>query len=241
MVSGAAQSAFKTAPKNGLKIEDTRQKAIHSVIQGARVLNRSLIPKWLPTNRPRWPAHITVVREEKERPTKTEAWGKYDGHAIKFWYSPFTHSGKVYYWLNAFSSQLEDIRVELGLPVKLRSNQESITPSILIAGAIFKKLRRKAMAMRKKAKEDWHNFDFSDDRRMGQLNAFAIWSPAVVYRFAEFGRERLKSEIGIRFKIGAVAKRLNRENHCVVQTKWNGYNYPNVSPHTKKFDSCHRL
>lgn len=93
------------------------------------------------------------------------------------------------------------------------------------------------MAMRKKAKEDWHNFDFSDDRRMGQLNAFAIWSPAVVYRFAEFGRERLKSETGIRFKIGAVAKRLNRENHCVVQTKWNGYIYPNVSPHTKKFDS----
>ena len=79
---------------------------------------RSLIPKWLPTNRPRWPAHITVVREEKERPTKTEAWGKYDGHPIKFWYSPFIHSGKVYYWLNAFSSQLEDIRVELGLPVR---------------------------------------------------------------------------------------------------------------------------
>lgn len=77
---------------------------------------RSLIPKYLPTNRPRWPAHITIVREEKEFPVFLEHWGKYEGESIRYWYSPEIHQGKVYYWLNTFCIRLEEIRIELGLP-----------------------------------------------------------------------------------------------------------------------------
>lgn len=78
---------------------------------------RSLIPKYLNPQRPRWGTHITVVREEKETPVNTEAWGKYDGQPIEFFYSPEIHTGKIYFWLLAYCVFLEEIRAELGLPV----------------------------------------------------------------------------------------------------------------------------
>jgi len=77
---------------------------------------RSLIPKWMPCQRPRWSAHITVVRQTKETPVHKENWWKYDGDVVDFIYSPFIHQGAVYYWLNVFSKRLEKIRQELGLP-----------------------------------------------------------------------------------------------------------------------------
>jgi hypothetical protein len=85
--------------------------------QGLSDFYRSLIPPWLPCMKPRWPAHITVVREEKEAPVNKEHWGKYDGQEIKFLYDPIVREGKVYYWLNIFCEKLEEIRLELGLPV----------------------------------------------------------------------------------------------------------------------------
>jgi len=78
---------------------------------------RSLIPKFVSTNRPRYSAHITVVRQEKETPVNLEHWGKYEGQEIEFFYSPIIQQGKVYFWLNTFCTKLEDIRLELGLPV----------------------------------------------------------------------------------------------------------------------------
>lgn len=77
---------------------------------------RSLIPKYIEQNRPRWPAHITVVRAEKETPTIMEPWGRYEGQKINFLYSPEIQEGKIYYWLNVFCKRLEEIRIELGLP-----------------------------------------------------------------------------------------------------------------------------
>lgn len=77
---------------------------------------RSLIPKWHSCQRPRWPAHITVVRQEKETPVHKQHWWKYNHQQVKFIYSPQIRFGKVYYWLNAFCTRLEDIRIELGLP-----------------------------------------------------------------------------------------------------------------------------
>lgn len=62
-------------------------------------------------------AHITVVRKEKEVPVRLEHWGKYEGQPVEFLYSPIVHCGKIYYWLHAFCKRLEDIRLELGLPV----------------------------------------------------------------------------------------------------------------------------
>jgi hypothetical protein len=77
---------------------------------------RSLIPKWLNVSRPRWQAHVTVVRIGKETPLYMEHWGKYRGERVEFFYSPEIHQGKVYYWLNVFCVRLEEIRAELGLP-----------------------------------------------------------------------------------------------------------------------------
>jgi hypothetical protein len=88
-----------------------------SVDQGISEFYRSLIPKYLPSNRQKYPAHITVVRIHKEKPKNMGSWGKYEGKKINFQYSSYVHDGSVYWWLNAFSVELEEIRRELGLPV----------------------------------------------------------------------------------------------------------------------------
>lgn len=76
---------------------------------------RSLIPKWMDVQRPRWPAHITVVREGLEIPVHKEFWNKYNNKTIDFLYEPKVFHGEVYYWLNIYCLELEDIRSELGL------------------------------------------------------------------------------------------------------------------------------
>lgn len=76
---------------------------------------RSLIPKYISVNRQRYAAHISVVR--KETPIHLELWGKYEAQEVEYFYSPMIHFGKVYCWLNVFSQRLEEIRLELGLPV----------------------------------------------------------------------------------------------------------------------------
>ena len=76
---------------------------------------RSLIPKWHDWNVPLYPSHISVVR--KEEIPNLDLWGKHEGEEVKFLYSPIVQMGKVYFWLNVFCKRLEEIRVELGLPV----------------------------------------------------------------------------------------------------------------------------
>jgi hypothetical protein len=76
---------------------------------------RRLIPKAKGVIRQRYGAHVSVVR--KETPVNLDAWGKYEGESIDFVYDSEVKSGKVYYWLNCFSTRLEEIRIELGLPV----------------------------------------------------------------------------------------------------------------------------
>lgn len=76
---------------------------------------RALVPKYVGLNGTRYPAHISVVR--RETPKNPEFWGKYEGEEVKFAYSNAVHNGKIYFWLNAFSERLEEIRLELGLPV----------------------------------------------------------------------------------------------------------------------------
>lgn len=86
------------------------------VDQGLSDFYRSLIPRYMPNNRPRWAAHVTVVRDGKEEPVHREFWGKYEGEEVSFLYSPYIHADNVYYWLNVFCVRLEEIRIELGLP-----------------------------------------------------------------------------------------------------------------------------
>lgn len=59
-------------------------------------------------------SHISTVRNET--PLNLSVWRKYHQQEISFDYEPFIYNGTVYYWLNAYSKNLEDIRLELGLP-----------------------------------------------------------------------------------------------------------------------------
>lgn len=81
---------------------------------------RSLMPKVLAVQKPRWPPHVTVVRSEKETPVYLEHWGKYDGEEVEFNYDPEIHIDKTYYWLNVWCDRLVTVREELGLPPKSR-------------------------------------------------------------------------------------------------------------------------
>lgn len=99
-------------------------KLIVSVPQQLSNYYFSLIPSYKNVNRQFYPAHISVVR--KETPTNLEAWGKHHNQRIKFLYENWIYSGTVYYWLNCFSQELEDIRLELGLPV---SSQYTLPPA----------------------------------------------------------------------------------------------------------------
>jgi hypothetical protein len=75
---------------------------------------RALVPKYINLNPQKYAAHISVVRKE---PVDSPHWGKYEGEMVTFHYENIVHHGQVYYWLDAFSNRLEDIRVELGLSV----------------------------------------------------------------------------------------------------------------------------
>ncbi len=90
--------------------------------QGISDFYRSLIPKAYFAQKPRYPAHITVVRSEKESPVHTEHWLKYDHQPISFLYDPYIQKGsggnKGYFWLNILCKDLEIMRKELGLPVR---------------------------------------------------------------------------------------------------------------------------
>lgn len=91
--------------------------------QGISDMYRSLIPKYYTVNRPRWPAHITVVRSYQETPTNLTAWGKYQGEQVEWFYEPHIRMGRQYFWLNTLCTRLEDIRVELGLPIRSEYTQ----------------------------------------------------------------------------------------------------------------------
>ncbi len=74
-----------------------------------------LIPKYHDAKPQMYPAHITVVRGGKETINKPAAWGKYEGKEIHFTYDNDIQSDATYFYLNAYSPELEKIREELGL------------------------------------------------------------------------------------------------------------------------------
>ena len=63
-----------------------------------------------------YPAHITIVRLNKEQPSNMDVWGKHEGRKINFEYEPGVHRDDKYFWINAYSEEIGDIREELGLP-----------------------------------------------------------------------------------------------------------------------------
>jgi hypothetical protein len=80
----------------------------------------SLIPKYYKIQKPRYKPHITVVRSGKEIPLYLKYWNKYQNDTIVFRYNYEIHNDKNYYWINVWSTELERIRHELGLPVSSR-------------------------------------------------------------------------------------------------------------------------
>jgi hypothetical protein len=95
-------------------------RLVVEVCDGLAAYYRSMIPKCYPVQRPRWDAHITVVRSMKETPPITALWGKYEGETVTFNYEPEIRIDKTYYWLNVWCDRLAKIRTELGLPPKSR-------------------------------------------------------------------------------------------------------------------------
>ena len=105
---------------NGTLIYEPGYRLVVAVPDGLADFYRSLIPKSIPVQKPRWGAHITVVRSEKETPTNIEHWGKYDGEVVLFNYDTDVHVDETCCWLNVWCDRLVQIREELGLPPKSR-------------------------------------------------------------------------------------------------------------------------
>lgn len=94
---------------------DHPYKVFVEVDRGLATFYRSLIPRSIEINVPLYPPHITVVR--KETPPRMEFFGAHEGEMIFFDYDTEIHHDETYYWLNAYSFRLEQVREELGLPV----------------------------------------------------------------------------------------------------------------------------
>ena len=92
-----------------------RPKLNVMVDPGIVSLYRALVPAYKTCYPQMYPAHISVVR--KEDVPRMDLWGKYEGEEVDFAYTDHVYNGTVYWWLNAFSTRLEEIRVELGLPI----------------------------------------------------------------------------------------------------------------------------
>lgn len=75
----------------------------------------STIPKYKAPNRTRYPAHVSVIRNEV--PPHLDVWGKHSDAIVKVYYNHYIYEDDLYFWLDAYSKDLEDIRSELGLPL----------------------------------------------------------------------------------------------------------------------------
>ena len=74
---------------------------------------RSLIPKYIHLNKPMYAPHISVVRNNI--PPNINVWDKYQNQKATFQYNSYIYNDELYYWLDVYSIDLENIRSELGL------------------------------------------------------------------------------------------------------------------------------
>jgi hypothetical protein len=91
-------------------------KVFAEIDQGISNFYRSLIPKYYNVKSQRYKAHITIVRLQKENPIHLDLWGKHEGRIIHFMYEPLIQMDGKYFWINAYSEEIGQIRQELGLP-----------------------------------------------------------------------------------------------------------------------------
>lgn len=91
-------------------------RVIAEIDQNISDYYRSLIPKYYYAVPQRYRSHITIVRTKKESPSKLEFWGKHQGRQITFHYESYIYFDGTFFWLNAYSEEIGEIRQELGLP-----------------------------------------------------------------------------------------------------------------------------
>lgn len=80
----------------------------------------SLIPKYYRVKKPRWEAHVTVVRPEDEPKNVRENWGKHNNEIVEFIYDPTLQEERGIWWFNLWCKIMEQIRLELDLSIKSR-------------------------------------------------------------------------------------------------------------------------
>ncbi len=78
----------------------------------------SLAPKYLNLKRQAFRPHISVVRNEQI--PNLHLWGKHEGKSVDFVYSSNIYYSDIYFWMDCFSLQLEEIRRELGLTQRFK-------------------------------------------------------------------------------------------------------------------------
>lgn len=88
-------------------------KLIVEVDPGISKFYFSTIPKYLGVSKPMWDSHISVVRNVI--PPDMSAWEKHAGREVSFEYENWVYNDELYYWLNVWSTDLEEVRRELGL------------------------------------------------------------------------------------------------------------------------------
>lgn len=112
LIGGSRNKMFKSAGK--LQYSENPYKLIVEVDSELADYYRSFIPGSVGLNKPMYAPHISVVRNEI--PLNLFAWNKYKERIIFFKYEGEIYNDELYYWLNAYSEDLERIRFELGLP-----------------------------------------------------------------------------------------------------------------------------
>jgi len=96
-----------------LRYFDNPYKLIVEIDPGISDYYQALIPKYIRFNKQMYAPHISVIR--KESIPNLDLWGKHEGCEFKFEYDNYVYMGTNYLWLNVFSEELENIRLELGL------------------------------------------------------------------------------------------------------------------------------
>lgn len=91
-------------------------KAVVLLDPGIGAFYRSLVPKSYYVQMPMYQTHLTVVRLGIEEVKNAEHWGKYQGEVVPITYDNIIWFDGTYFYLDAQSDRLGDIRVELGLP-----------------------------------------------------------------------------------------------------------------------------
>ena len=103
-----------TRYKSQGKIRVGNKNIVVDIDKGIYFFYRSLIPKAIRPNPQKYNPHISVVRNEDV--LLINRWKDDDGKFITFQYDTTIHNCDKYFWINVYSKDIEDVRVNLGLP-----------------------------------------------------------------------------------------------------------------------------